>query len=248
MCLLICIRRSDGSLAVAANRDERHDRPTRAPFVWATRPRVLAGRDELAGGTWLAVNECGVVAAVTNRPTVDGDDPTRPTRGELPLLACRSESAAAARDLLAEHLTEVRHNGFNLLVCDAAGAFVALAPGGEATLQDIRPGVHVVANGGWNDLADPRVARARRLLAECRIVAEAGEEELVSGLMRICRDHEAEPCAQTLCMHGAQSGTVSSTILTLRPDRRLGQYLHAPGPPCRSEYSDLGDKLRPPCT
>lgn len=247
MCLLICIRRSDGSLAAAANRDERHDRPTKGPFVWATRPRVLAGRDELAGGTWLAVNECGVVAAVTNRPTVGGDDPARRTRGELPLLACRCESAAAARELLVEHLTEVRHNGFNLFVGDAAGAFVVLSPGGEAAFQDVRPGVHVVANGGWNDVADPRVARARTLLTQRRISAEAGEQELVAGLMQVCRDHETEPCAQTLCMHGGQSGTVSSTILTLGLDRCLGRYLHAPGPPCRSGYSDLGGKLRPPC-
>jgi len=88
MCLLICLRRRDGSLVIAANRDERYDRPTRPPFVWETHPHLLAGRDEVAGG-WLAVNARGVVAAVTSRPTLDGDDPTRPSRGQLPLLACR---------------------------------------------------------------------------------------------------------------------------------------------------------------
>ena len=31
-------------------------------------PRILGGRDEVAGGTWLAVNEHGVVAGLTNQP------------------------------------------------------------------------------------------------------------------------------------------------------------------------------------
>ena len=30
-------------------------------------PRILAGRDPYAGGTWLGVNEHGVLVAVTNR-------------------------------------------------------------------------------------------------------------------------------------------------------------------------------------
>ena len=48
-------------------------------------PRILGGRDEKAGGTWLAVNEHGVVAGLTNRPAPDGADPARRSRGEIPL-------------------------------------------------------------------------------------------------------------------------------------------------------------------
>ena len=86
MCLLICVRGEDGSMLLAANRDERYDRPARGPFLWPGRAGIFAGRDELAGGTWLAVSGRGIVAAVTNRPTGGGEDPARPTRGELPLL------------------------------------------------------------------------------------------------------------------------------------------------------------------
>ena len=48
-------------------------------------PRVLGGRDQLAGGTWLAVNDAGVVAGLTNRPTKGQRDPAKRSRGELPL-------------------------------------------------------------------------------------------------------------------------------------------------------------------
>lgn len=76
----------DAPLVVAANRDERLDRPALAMTVLTEGdPRILGGRDEQAGGTWLAVNDRGVVAGLTNRPAPDGADPARRTRGELPL-------------------------------------------------------------------------------------------------------------------------------------------------------------------
>ena len=69
MCLLIALSRvlPDAPLLVAANRDERYDRPAEAITVLRDRgPRILGGRDQVAGGTWLAVNEHGVLAGLTN--------------------------------------------------------------------------------------------------------------------------------------------------------------------------------------
>ncbi len=71
MCLLVFAWQTEPEypLVVAANRDERLDRPAQALCVLQEeRPRILGGRDDLAGGTWLAVNEHGVVAGLTNRP------------------------------------------------------------------------------------------------------------------------------------------------------------------------------------
>ncbi len=241
MCLLICLHRRDGSLVIAANRDERYDRPTRPPFVWETHPPLLAGRDEVAGGTWLALSARGVVAAITNRPTLDGDDPTRPSRGQLPLLACGCDSAASARSVLQEHLRAVRYNGFNLLVAEAGEGFVIQCPAAHAAIEDLRVGVHVVANGGWNDPSDPRVARARTLLGEREIYAARTDRdpEVIADLRRICRDHQGAADRGTLCMHGQSAGTVSSTIIAVDADGRVRRHLHAEGPPCQSEYHDL---------
>ena len=89
VCLLVFVWQVETShpLVVAANRDERLDRPA-LPFGVLQRghPRMLGGRDELAGGTWLAVNEHGVVAGLTNRPAPEGRDPTKRSRGGLPLV------------------------------------------------------------------------------------------------------------------------------------------------------------------
>lgn len=236
MCLLVCLRGGDGGLAIAANRDERYDRPTRQPFVWPTRPRMLAGRDELAGGTWLAVNDKGVVAAVTNRPSEGSDDPSRPSRGELPVLACGCGSADEARGPLAERLGSTRYNGFNLLVADAQAAFVIQAPGEQASFQEVPAGVHAAANGAWDDARDPRVARALALLAGRELPAGGDAAE---ALMALCRDRQRLADGKSLCLRAPAAGTVSSTVLVLDSRRRLLRYLHAPGPPCEVDYRDL---------
>src|SRR5438046_2968841 len=86
-------------LVVAANRDEYLTRPAVAMTVLREQgPRVLGGGDELAGGTWLAVNEAGVVAGLTNRPAAAGRDLSQRSRGELPLFLSRHAVAAAAVD------------------------------------------------------------------------------------------------------------------------------------------------------
>jgi uncharacterized protein with NRDE domain len=53
-------------LLVAANRDEFHRRPAAPAAFWSDRPRILAGRDLEAMGTWMGVSRSGKFAAVTN--------------------------------------------------------------------------------------------------------------------------------------------------------------------------------------
>ena len=66
MCTLAILRRPDHAwlVVIGANRDEMIDRPARPPARhWPDRPEVVAGLDELAGGSWLGLNDWGVAAA-----------------------------------------------------------------------------------------------------------------------------------------------------------------------------------------
>src|SRR5450432_4117459 len=99
MCLLIALSQVvDGApLMVAANRDEFYARPaTGVTVLRDAGPRILGGRDLVAGGTWLAVNADGVLAGLTNQPTGHSPDPAKRTRGELPLLFAAYPDAATA--------------------------------------------------------------------------------------------------------------------------------------------------------
>ena len=90
MCTLIILRRPehDWPVLMAANRDELIDRPWKQPARhWSDRPNVVAGRDQVAGGTWLGINDQGVVAAILNRRGSLGPKEGYRSRGELPLEA-----------------------------------------------------------------------------------------------------------------------------------------------------------------
>src|SRR5579875_1041432 len=125
MCLLIARFGVEPGLplVVGANRDERYERPATAVTVLRHRPRVLGGRDELAGGTWLAVNEHGVVAGLTNRPSAAGRDPTKRSRGELPLALASERSAEVAVERFVRRFSPQDYNLAWLLVGDRTSLF-----------------------------------------------------------------------------------------------------------------------------
>ena len=102
MCTLAVAFQADRRwpLVVAANRDERIDRPSEG---WAVRspagsPRHAAPRDALAGGTWIGVTASGVFAGITNFHSSPGHppDPSRRSRGEIVTRVLGQPSAAAA--------------------------------------------------------------------------------------------------------------------------------------------------------
>src|SRR3954449_9336577 len=128
MCLLIVISGVVPGLPliVAANRDERRARPTPpTPRLEAAGPSltILGGRDEVGGGTWLATNEAGVVAGLTNRPLRDGPDTAKRSRGELPLALARHPTAAAAVDAFGTAIAPSDYNPSWLLVADRHQVF-----------------------------------------------------------------------------------------------------------------------------
>ena len=67
MCLILFSYRPDSNrpLVVAANRDEVHERASRL-LCLGGRTNHPAGRDLVAGGTWLGCNREGRFAALTN--------------------------------------------------------------------------------------------------------------------------------------------------------------------------------------
>ena len=69
MCIMAILYRSarDAPILVASNREEFYDRQSQPPRIQSGKPRVICGIDRRAGGTWLGVNQYGLLVAVTNR-------------------------------------------------------------------------------------------------------------------------------------------------------------------------------------
>jgi len=146
MCTLVILRRPghDWPVLIAANRDENAERPWRPPGRhWPDRPEVVAGMDELAGGTWLGLNDHGVVAGILNRPDSLGPDPRLRSRGELVLEALDHADAVAAAGALS-HLDGRSYRSFNLVVADNRDAWWLRGFGADG---DGRPVLHEIGEG-----------------------------------------------------------------------------------------------------
>jgi len=139
MCTVVFLRRPDHRwpLILGANRDELMDRPWRAPGRhWPDRDNVVAGIDELAGGSWLGINDEGVVAGILNRKDSLGPDENLRSRGELVLEALDQTDAVYAVEAIAD-LNPASYRSFNLFVVDNRDAWWLRSIGPEADKVEI---------------------------------------------------------------------------------------------------------------
>lgn len=121
MCLIVFAYKTHPryELILAANRDEFYSRPTAPAAFWKDAPEILAGRDLVAGGTWLGVTQTGRFAAVTNYREPFALRAEK-SRGNLvsEFLVGR-ETPANYLKTLKKH--DFEYSGFNLLVGDFSG-------------------------------------------------------------------------------------------------------------------------------
>lgn len=170
MCTVVVLFRPGHTwpLILAANRDEMIDRPWRAPGRhWPDRPRVVAGRDELAGGTWLGRNDQGVVAAILNRPGSLGPQVGKRSRGELPLMALDHAEARDAVDALVR-LDARAYRTFNMVVADRRSAFWLRRAEETETVESfpVPEGLSMITAHDRNDSASARIRHYRPLFAD----------------------------------------------------------------------------------
>lgn len=155
MCTVTLLRRPEHPwpLILGANRDENRGRPWLPPARhWPERADVVAGLDELAGGTWLGLNDYGVVACVLNRPGTLGPADDKRSRGELPLEALDHAEAGVAAEALAD-LDPAAYRPFNMLIADVREAFWIAAREGENRIhvEPITAGLNMLTAHDLND-------------------------------------------------------------------------------------------------
>ncbi|HEX3334161.1 MAG TPA: NRDE family protein [Acidimicrobiales bacterium] len=241
MCLLVVASRivPGEPLIVGANRDEILERPSTSMTVLSeTAPRILGGRDEQSGGTWLAVNEHGVCAGLTNQPMGDAKDPTKRSRGALPLTAVRHASAAAGvAALIAEH-DPADYNGAWLLVGDRMDLYFVDFTGARARAVVLAPGIHVLENRTVDE-PSPKVDLVRATLG-----SPAGGDAMVEGFRAVLADHRIpegdERPNSANCVHLEEFGTRSSCLVRVGAEPAVRPRVWvADGPPCMTPSTEV---------
>ena len=236
-------------MLIAANRDEMLDRRWTPPGRhWPDRPEVVAGRDDLAGGSWLGINATGVVAAVLNRHGTLGPAPGARSRGELVLEALDHTDATAAAKAF-QDLDPKAYRSFNLVIADNRDAFLvrSLGPNGHKVVP-IPAGLSMLTAHELNDESSARIRFHRPRFA----AAEPPDPERgdFSSWEKLLASREQEPDAGP---HGALTivtdedndrrtgyGTSSSSLIALAaaghrpPPGAIWRF--APGAPDRTSF------------
>ena len=245
MCTVVLLSRpgQPWPLLLAANRDERLDRPWDPPGAWwPDQPGVVAGRDRSAGGTWMAVRD-GLVVAVLNRPGSLGPAPGKRSRGELPLLLAEKASAAEAARFAAT-LDAGQWRSFNLVAADRDGAWFVRGTGaGRPDAIPLAPGlVHMVTAHDPDDEASLRVARH---LPRFR-AAPMPEPPDWGAWPALLAECDGPPGAALTVPPLGGFGTVCASLLAL-PTEGTPAWLFAAGPPDRAEFDavTLGETCPP---
>ncbi|MDH5771987.1 MAG: NRDE family protein, partial [Rhodospirillaceae bacterium] len=161
MCTLVILRRPAHRwpLIIAANRDELLERPWEAPARhWPERPKTVGGLDKIGGGSWLGVNDYGLIAGVLNRPGTLGPIAGKRSRGELVLEALDHAEATVAADALCD-INPNAYRPFNLVVADRHNAFWLCLKEGDKRVSKtpIVEGVSMITAHDLNDTTSPRI-------------------------------------------------------------------------------------------
>lgn len=224
---------------LAANREELFSRPTQPPKIQSGIPRVVCGIDRKAGGTWLGVNQYGLVAAVTNRrKSLPPADPR--SRGLLCRELLNLRTAKQAAEHAATELATGAYAGANYFCADAEYAAVVYG-GNHIRVVELSPGLHLMTDGDLNDPLDPRQEFIRRMLTLHTL------DSAVTFLAVASRAFSRKPDAtgrRGVVLTGSEYGTVSSTLLSLPEKIQQSVFQYAPGPPSDHSYDDLSALLR----
>jgi uncharacterized protein with NRDE domain len=239
MCTVIILRRPDHDwpLLLAGNRDEMRDRPWLPPGRhWSFSPDVVGGQDSLAGGSWLAINDHGVVATILNRHGSLGPASGKRSRGELVLEALDHADAAQAAQALGG-LQPSAYRPFNLVIADNRDGYWLRHDGEAITVHELPAALSMMTSGDLNDPHDARISGYRARFAEAEIDPQRGDFSAWQALLA-----EKQVEGGLNFQHDSGFGTRSSAIIALPAMRRAGVtpiFLFADGPPDRCEFAPL---------
>jgi len=232
---------------MAANRDELRTRPWLAPARhWPDRAHVVAGLDQQAGGTWLALNNDGIIAAILNRRHSLGPADDKRSRGELPLEAVdHAEASVAAKAL--SMIDPASYRSFNLIVADAQDAFWLKStgePGSEVESQPIPLGLSMITAYDLNDTNSPRMKRNLPRFQSAPVPDPENDDWFAWQALLAGRDYDdgEGPGGAMNVVRDDDFGTSSSSLIALPDPMRIGikpRWLFAPDRPDDAPYTPV---------
>ena len=199
--------------------------------------KVFAPIDINSGGTWIGVNQNKVVLALTNHY-----QPAREkyisgiSRGSLVLEALKKcDNSWEVISFIENAVKCQKLKFFNLFSLSPNKAFF-IKYDGAFQVNTISKGLHFHYSSGYDDgnIKNIRETRLKHLFSEFN---SHNLDDALENIREAYRDHsDTSPSDKSICMHGKQRRTVSSTIFTVPQfDRNIHCY-YLYGYPCEKKY------------
>jgi uncharacterized protein with NRDE domain len=232
------------SVVVAANRDEHYDRPSAPPSIIGRLPTIVAGRDLRAGGTWLGINDYGLLVDILNRRQEAGAVAQNAyrSRGLLCLELLRLRRVAELDQAFLD-LAPGDYQPFTLVCADPDRACVAYNTDQTTERIELSDGLHVFSNGFEFGAPSEKVNRVYQRFLK---LSQSGDRPIGAGDYldgaakalgdHALADHVTDP-RDAVCVHGDVSGTVSSSIIFFSDAERQFQMHYCAGTPCQNPFS-----------
>jgi hypothetical protein len=219
MCTVTWVH-AEGGYELFFNRDELRSRPPEhPPRRWHSQDTaVLAPLDGGGGGTWIAVNEHGLTAALLNHYARENKSPERPrSRGAIPLMAAAHTSVASAVKW-ASATAMSRFKPFYLVLVDAGGNSALLNWDGDrlTIFNEVRQPVTT------SSFCPEAVVRAREEQFRAMVPDDAGAT--AGQLEAFHRSSNPKGGAWSVRMHRADACTRSMVRIDIGPANVTMRY------------------------
>jgi hypothetical protein len=229
----------EAPILVAANRDERFDRPVATPSIQSGKPRILASIDQETGGTYLGVNQNGMFIGAIPRRKYSVPYAPR-SRSALCRELLRTGSARQAVDLALEELQSSQYDGVNYVIADSECGWVVHA-GNDIDVVELERGLSIIGDRDVNDPRDERVNMAKRLLTLQMLDSPV---KFLAVASKVFARSPNDPGRPSMVTRDDLMGTVSSTLISLGKKPRDAIYQYSNGAPDKAKFEDYSPMLR----
>lgn len=229
----------EAPILVAYNREGFFDRLYPAPSIQSGKPRILASLDQQSGGTYLGINQNGMLVGVVPRRKPNA--PVKPrSRGALARELLKARSARQAVDLAMTELQTNLYPGVNFVIADSDFGWV-VESGRENVVSDLDQGLAIIGEHGLDNPRDDRSNMARRLLTLQTLDSPVKFLAIAS---KVFARNSIEPGRPSMVVREPNYGTISSTLVSLGSKPRDAIYQYSNGSPDQSKFEDYSPLLR----
>jgi len=249
MCSIVILKKSENEwpLIIAANRDEMNNRKFLSPGrYWKDKPYIFAGKDLLAGGSWLGVNDSGVVAAIMNRINCLGPMENKKSRGELVLNALDYDDANKSLNATIK-IQKDYYRGFNMFIGNNLNSYWIKSDERSSNIEyfNIPDGLSMITSHDRNDLNSNRIKNyLSKFLLSKEPNPTKNEWEDWEKLLRSTYSEDGNPLSAMCIKTDMGFQTISSSFIALpnfksKLNKNKPIFRYANGSPDSTGYDNL---------